>query len=33
MTYDLAGDVDRLHIKRIHLVGFIYIVIQGSPNK
>jgi hypothetical protein len=24
---DVAADVDHLHVKRIHLVGFFYIVI------
>jgi hypothetical protein len=25
-----SGDVDHLHIKRIHLVGFSYIVIEDK---
>jgi hypothetical protein len=25
---DVADDVDHLHVKRIHLVGFSYIVIE-----
>jgi hypothetical protein len=25
---DVAADVDHLHVKRIHLVGFFYIVIE-----
>jgi hypothetical protein len=25
---DVAADVDYLHIKRIHLVGFSYIVLE-----
>jgi hypothetical protein len=27
---DVAADVDHLHIKRIHLVGFSYVVIEDS---
>jgi hypothetical protein len=27
---DVATDVDHLHVKRIHLVGFSYIVIEDS---
>jgi hypothetical protein len=27
---DVAADVDHLHVKRIHLVGFSYIVIEDS---
>jgi hypothetical protein len=27
---DVAADVDHLHVKRIHLVGFSYIVIEDT---
>jgi hypothetical protein len=27
---DVTADVDHLHIKRIHLVGFSYIVIEDT---
>jgi hypothetical protein len=27
---DVPADVDHLHVKRIHLVGFSYIVIEDS---
>jgi hypothetical protein len=27
---DVAADVDRVHVKRIHLVSFSYIVIEDS---
>jgi hypothetical protein len=30
---DVAADVDHLHVKRIHLVRFSYIVIEDSIHK
>jgi hypothetical protein len=27
---DVAADVDNLHVKRIHLVGYSYIVIDDA---
>jgi hypothetical protein len=27
---DLTADVDHLHVKRIHLVNFVYIVIEDN---
>jgi hypothetical protein len=29
---DLLADVNHLHVKRIHLVSFIYIVIEDSSS-
>jgi hypothetical protein len=29
---DVAADVDHLHVKRIYLVDFFYIVIEDSNN-
>jgi hypothetical protein len=28
---DVAADVYHIHVKRIHLVGFSYIVIEDLP--
>jgi hypothetical protein len=30
---DVAADMDHLHAKRIHLVGFSYIVIEDSTRQ
>jgi hypothetical protein len=29
---DVTADVDHLHVKRIHLVSFSYIVIENKDN-
>jgi hypothetical protein len=29
---DVATNVDHLHVKRIHLVGFFYIVIKDNES-
>jgi hypothetical protein len=34
ITYsnDVAADVDHLHVKRIHLVGFSYILMEDNKS-